>query len=116
MGVWWPLEHRTFKGVVTSLHGNLARFQYDDGDVGEAMILDGGQIVQAETYDERTEDPGQKKPKRCNEPRASSSTEPAKKRGRSVGSKDAKPRSHARDYGKRLVPIEELPKKGREAE
>ena len=46
----------------------MARIDYDDGDVGEAMILEGGQIVQAETYDERKEEPSQRKPQRRNEP------------------------------------------------
>ena len=110
VGVWWPLEHRTYKGVVTSLQGNLARIDYDDGDVGEAMILEGGQIVQAETYDERTEDPSLKKPKRQNEPPQESSKGGPKRRGRPFGAKDSKPRTRGRGGGKGIVPPETLAK------
>ena len=111
VGVWWPLEHRTFKGVVTSLRGNLARIDYDDGDVGEAMILEGGQIVQAETYDERTEDPSLKKPARQNVPPEGDGKE-RPKRGRPVGAKDSKPRTRGRGGGKGAIPPETLAKGG----
>jgi hypothetical protein len=112
VGVWWPIEHRTYKGVVTSLQGNLARIDYDDGDQGEAMILDGGQIVQAETYDERTEDPNLKKPKRQNEP-PKDDGKGGPKRGRPVGAKDSKPRTRGRGGGKGIIPPDTLAK-GRE--
>jgi hypothetical protein len=89
----------------------LARIDYDDGDVGEAMILDGGQIVQAETYDERTEDPSLKKPTRRNVPPEDDGKE-RPKRGRPVGAKDSKPRTRGRGGGKGAIPPETLAKGG----
>ena len=85
--VWWPLEHRQFPGVITSVMGNLLRIEYLDGDRGEAIIQDDGTIVQAEEFDESQEAGGRRQaPRDETQP-----GKPKKKAGRPKGSKNKVP-------------------------
>ena len=53
--VWWPEVKRAKKGVITSMSGNLARVTYEDGNVGEAMVMTDGRFVEAAAFDDREE-------------------------------------------------------------
>ena len=88
--VWWPGEHRSFKGNVQSLHGNWARITYDDGDVGEAFINSDGTLWQAAAFDAAEEEQRRMRLKDTKDNPASNSK--ATKKGRPMGSKDSKPR------------------------
>jgi hypothetical protein len=88
--VWWPGEHKSFKGNVQSLHGNWARITYDDGDVGEAFINSDGTLWQAAAFDAAEEEQRRMRLKDTKDNPASNSK--ATKKGRPMGSKDSKPR------------------------
>ena len=53
--MWWPEVKRAKKGVITSMSGNLARVTYEDGNVGEAMVMTDGRFVEAAAFDDREE-------------------------------------------------------------
>ena len=93
--VWWPIEHRQFPGVITSVWGNLLRIEYLDGDRGEAIIKDDGTIEQAEEFDEGQEVGGRQKAPQDETREGGSKRKP----GRPKGSKNKVPFKARRGRG-----------------